>query len=55
MFIVLHEKLRLNNPNFNSVEAHGIKINEVPYNRFTMTSNRWENTHVAKKYLTCVK
>lgn len=27
----------LNNNNFNSVESHGIRINEVPYNRFTMT------------------
>lgn len=25
---------QLNNPNFNSVESHGIKINEVPYNSF---------------------
>ena len=32
----------LSNPNFNSVESHGIKINEVPYNRFTMTPNRWK-------------
>lgn len=32
----------LNNPNFNSVESHGIKIKEVPYNRFTMTPNRWK-------------
>ena len=32
----------LNNPNFNSVKSHGIKINEVPYNRFTMTPNRWK-------------
>ena len=32
----------LNNPDFNSVESHGIKINEVPYNRFTMTPNRWK-------------
>ena len=32
----------LNNPNFNSVESHGIKINEVPYNRFTMTPSRWK-------------
>lgn len=30
----------LNNPNFNSVESHGFKIDEVPYNRFTMTPNR---------------
>ena len=32
----------LNNPDFNSVESRGIKINEVPYNRFTMTPNRWK-------------
>ena len=32
----------LNNPNFNSVESHGIKMNEVPYNRFTMTPKRWK-------------
>ena len=32
----------LNNPNFNSVESHRIKTNEVPYNRFTMTPNRWK-------------
>ena len=32
----------INNPDFNSVESHGIKINEVPYNRFTMTPNRWK-------------
>ena len=32
----------LNNPNFNSVESHGIKTNEVPYNRFTMTPSRWK-------------
>ena len=32
----------LNNPDFNSVESHGIKINEVPYNRFTMTPTRWK-------------
>jgi len=32
----------LNNPNFNSVESHGIKIKEVPYNRFTMTPSRWK-------------
>ena len=31
----------LNNPNFNSVESHVIKIEEVPYNRFTMTPKRW--------------
>ena len=32
----------LNNQNFNSVESHKIKIDEVPYNRFTMTPNRWK-------------
>ena len=32
----------LNNPNFNSVESHRIKIDEVPYNRFTMTPNKWK-------------
>lgn len=32
----------LNNPNFNSVESHGIKMKEVPYNRFTMTPTRWK-------------
>lgn len=32
----------LSNPNFNSVKSHGIKINEVPYSRFTMTPNRWK-------------
>ena len=32
----------LNNPNFNSVESHRIKINEVPYNRFSMTPKRWK-------------
>lgn len=32
----------LNNPDFNSVKFHGIKIDEVPYNRFTMTPNRWK-------------
>ena len=30
----------INNPNFNSVESHVIKINEVPYNRFTMTPRK---------------
>lgn len=30
----------LNNPDFNSVESHVIKIEEVPYNRFTMTPKR---------------
>ena len=32
----------LNNPDFNSVKSHGIKIDEVPYNRFTMTPKRWK-------------
>lgn len=32
----------LNNKNFNSVESHRIKIDEVGYNRFTMTPNRWK-------------
>lgn len=39
LFYSLWEEL--NNPNFNSVESHGIKIKEVPYNRFTMTPSRW--------------
>lgn len=33
----------INNESFNSVESHRIKINEVGYNRFTMTPNRWKN------------
>ena len=32
----------INNTNFNSVESHRIKIEEVPYNRFTMTPKRWK-------------
>lgn len=32
----------LHNENFNSVESHRIKIDEVEYNRFTMTPNRWK-------------
>lgn len=32
----------INNANFNSVESHRIKTEEVPYNRFTMTPNRWK-------------
>lgn len=32
----------INNENFNSVEKDRIKIEEVPYNRFTMTPNRWK-------------
>ena len=34
---------QINNESFNSVESHRIKINEVGYNRFTMTPNRWKN------------
>ncbi len=30
------------NENFNSVELHRIKIDEVLYNRFTMTPNKWK-------------
>lgn len=33
----------INNSNFNSVESHRIKTNEVPYNRFTMTPKRWKD------------
>ena len=33
---------QINNENFNSVEFHIIKTEEVPYNRFTMTSKRWK-------------
>ena len=32
----------INNEDFNSVESHRIKIDEAPYNRFTMTPNRWK-------------
>ncbi len=32
----------INNPDFNSVESHIIKNDEVPYNRFTMTPKRWK-------------
>ena len=32
----------LHNENFNSVESHRIKIEEVGYNRFTMTPSRWK-------------
>ncbi|MBQ7667938.1 MAG: KilA-N domain-containing protein [Clostridia bacterium] len=32
----------LHNENFNSVESHRIKVEEVGYNRFTMTPNRWK-------------
>ena len=33
----------INNPDFNSVESHVIKTEEVPYNRFTMTPKRWKD------------
>lgn len=33
---------QINNENFNSVESHRIKVDEVGYNRFTMTPNRWK-------------
>lgn len=33
----------LHNENFNSVESHRIKIEEVGYNRFTMTPKRWKD------------
>ena len=32
----------MNNPNFNSVEMRRIKVDEVGYNRFTMTPKRWK-------------
>lgn len=32
----------INNKDFNSVESHRIKINELGLNRFTMTPNRWK-------------
>lgn len=38
----------LHNDNFNSVESHRIKIEEVGYNRFTMTPSRW------KKYFNAI-
>lgn len=34
---------QINNENFNSVEFHIIKIEEAPYNRFTMTPKRWKD------------
>ena len=34
---------QINNENFNSVEFHIIKTEEVPYNRFTMTPKRWKD------------
>ncbi len=32
----------INNEDFNSMESHRIKIEEAPYNRFTMTPTRWK-------------
>lgn len=32
----------INNPNFNSVEMRRIEVEEVGYNRFTMTPKRWK-------------
>lgn len=32
----------INNENFNSVESHRIKMNEVGYNRFTMSPSQWK-------------
>ena len=41
----------INNPNFNSMESHIIKNEEVQYNRFTMTPKRWKenNPEIANK------
>ena len=36
----------INNPSFNSVESHGIKTNEVPYNRFYLI-----HTDAIKNYI----
>jgi hypothetical protein len=33
----------INNLNFNSVKMRRIKIEEVGYNRFTMTPQRWKD------------
>ena len=33
----------INNPDFNSVESHRIKIDDVPYSRFTMTPKKWKD------------
>ena len=40
LFYSLWEEI--NNKNFNSVKSHGIKINEVPYSRFSMTPTKWQ-------------
>jgi len=39
-----------NNENFNSMESHRIKIEEAPYNRFTMTPTRWKRDIVQIHY-----
>ena len=44
----------INNEKFNSVESHRIKKDEVGYNRFTMTPNRWkkiQKSHISYKYV----
>lgn len=48
-FYLLWEEL--NNPDFNSVESHGIKNSQVPYNRFTMTPNCWKKKNANLKFL----
>lgn len=44
-FYALWEEI--NNENFNSVESHRIKNDEVPYNRFTMTPKKWKEKYNA--------
>ncbi len=44
-FYALWEEI--NNQNFNSVESHRIKNDEVPYNRFTMTPKKWKEKYNA--------
>lgn len=38
---------KINNPNFNFTGFREIKINEAPYNRFTMTPKRWKDNFCA--------
>jgi len=40
----------LNNPDFNSVESHGIKTSEVIYNRFTMTTKTRRDRYKDKEW-----
>ena len=47
----LHFTEELNNENFNSVESHRIRIEEVPYNRFTMSPKRWKEKFKTKAIL----